>query len=73
MGFGRVPWLGLWSRTGGGLRYICIEPWFGVDDEAIADRQLIHKTGIQRLAQGEEFAMDIGIHPFLEKEEQRYG
>lgn len=64
MTFDRAPWLGLWSKPSAPLRYVCVEPWFGVDDETDADRRLAHKTGIRRLAAGEEFSMNLSIRPF---------
>lgn len=62
--FGTVPYLGLWSRAGGGLPYLCIEPWFGVDDSVNADGRLTHKQGIQTLAPANAFAMAMCIQPF---------
>ncbi len=61
--FGHVPWLGLWSRPIQPLRYLCIEPWFGVDDDTDADGKLCRKRDIQRLAPGESFRMDLTITP----------
>ena len=59
--FPQVPWLGLWSRRGSSLRYICIEPWFGVDDPIDADGALEKKCAIRSLRPGEEFQCEYGI------------
>ncbi len=59
--FTKVPWLGIWSRTGAGLPYICVEPWYGVDDPIDADGRLEKKLGIERLKRGEHLTLELGI------------
>ena len=59
--FPQVPWLGIWSRYGERLHYVCVEPWFGVDDPVDADGLIEHKTGIQILPAGEEFRAEYSI------------
>ena len=43
-----VPYFGLWSRhlPDDKLKYICLEPWLGVDDPVDADGFIEHKEGI---------------------------
>ncbi len=52
-----TPWLGLWSRKRKGLNYVCIEPWFGVDDPEDASGDITAKTDIERLLPGGQFMM----------------
>lgn len=47
---GGSPQLGLWSRPGSA--YICIEPWWGRDDDADAPLELLAKPQVQRVAAG---------------------
>jgi len=46
--FGGAPHLGIWQKPG--APYICIEPWFGLPDEANHDYKIENKTGIVKLA-----------------------
>jgi galactose mutarotase-like enzyme len=50
---GGAPHLGLWAKPG--ASYVCIEPWFSVDDKASADYDLTDKPGILSIAPGESF------------------
>lgn len=61
--FDEVPWLGVWSRgeAYGELKYVCLEPWLGVDDTVDADGLIEHKTGIQSLEAGGESAFHVSI------------
>ena len=61
--FGRVPWVGVWTRAHGGLPYICIEPWYGVDDPVDAQGDIEKKLDIVRLDAGETFTMKLSIRP----------
>lgn len=62
--FDAVPWLGVWSKpVGGGLRYICLEPWLGVDDRVDTDHDIEHKEAIQSLAPGGEASFSLAIEP----------
>jgi len=59
-----VPWLGVWSKpTAGGLRYVCIEPWLGVDDPVDSDQAVEHKEAVQTLPPGEERTFALAIEP----------
>ena len=62
--FGNVPWVGVWSRKRKGLPYVCIEPWYGVDDPIDAQGDIEKKLDIVRLPAGETFAMEMAITPF---------
>jgi len=46
-----TPYLGIWAKPG--APYVCLEPWFGVDDHPDHNGELTAKKGIQRLAAGE--------------------
>ncbi|MBR3503994.1 MAG: aldose 1-epimerase family protein [Clostridia bacterium] len=60
--FDRVPWLGVWSKpVDGGLRYVCLEPWLGVDDPVDSDHEIEHKEAIQRLEAGGETAFNLTV------------
>lgn len=61
--FGEVPYLGLWSRPGSGLPYLCVEPWHGVDDPLTGESDLSQKPGIRRLPAGARFTMELTIRP----------
>lgn len=56
---GGAPHLGLWSRAG--AAYVCIEPWFGVDEDRHAPRELAAKPGLIRLAPGDRFTSTCKI------------
>lgn len=62
--FGQVPWVGVWTRAHGGLPYICVEPWYGVDDPIDADGDIEKKLDIVRLPAGNTFIMNLSIKPF---------
>lgn len=62
--FGQVPWLGLWSRKDGHVPYVCVEPWFGVDDPLASTIRIEEKLDIQQLQPGEVFTMPLQIRPF---------
>ena len=55
----RAPYLGIWSKPG--ADYICLEPWFGIDDSPAHNNVLEHKQGIQRLGAGSDFTMSYII------------
>lgn len=60
-----APNLGIWTKVG--APYICIEPWYGLPDEAQHDGRLENKLGIVNLKVGNEFAWthSITIHEGL--------
>lgn len=51
--FGKIPFLGIWAKPG--APYVCIEPWFGVNDGREDYGEFSNKRGIQRLEKGGEF------------------
>ncbi len=51
--FGKCPFLGIWAKPG--APYVCIEPWYGVNDGREIKKDISEKRGIQRLAEGETF------------------
>lgn len=57
--FGGAPCLGLWAKPG--AEYVCIEPWYGVDDRWDADGDFEHKERIQSLEPGAEFAFPVTV------------
>lgn len=59
--FGSVPYLGVWSKKRGGMRYVCIEPWFGVDDFEKSDGCIRHKAGMVTLMPGGQFVWPLSI------------
>lgn len=52
--------LGIWSK-GKGARYVCIEPWFGVDDPVGFEGDITEKEGILALKPGETFDCEYTI------------
>jgi len=50
---GGAPVLGLWAKPG--APYVCIEPWFGLNDSNELTPDLSQKPLIQRLGPGEKF------------------
>ena len=52
--FGDCPFLGIWAKPG--APYVCIEPWYGVNDGRDVKDDISQKRGIQRLGEGETFA-----------------
>ena len=48
-----APYLGIWAKPG--APYVCIEPWWGVNDDGRARSDLSQKDGIRRLSSGETF------------------
>lgn len=59
--FGDCPFLGIWAKPG--APYVCIEPWYGVNDGRDYKDDISQKRGIQHLNKGEKFeyawAIDI--------------
>ncbi len=52
--FGDCPFLGIWAKPG--APYVCIEPWYGVNDGREVKNDISEKRGIQHLNEGEAFA-----------------
>lgn len=59
--FGGAPFLGVWAKPA--ADYVCIEPWYGVDDDTLQTGVLEEKKGIQRLEANERFSFTIRITP----------
>lgn len=57
--YGGAPCLGIWAKPG--APYVCIEPWYGVDDTASASGRIEEKPHIQRLAPGGCFRFPLAI------------
>lgn len=54
-----APVLGLWAKPG--APYVCVEPWYGIDDDPAVSGQLSEKPHIQRLSPGEAFRFPVWI------------
>ncbi|MBQ2694466.1 MAG: aldose 1-epimerase family protein [Clostridia bacterium] len=52
--FGDCPFLGIWAKPG--APYVCLEPWYGVNDGREVKNDISEKRGIQHLNEGESFA-----------------
>lgn len=50
---GGAPWLGIWAKPG--APYVCLEPWWGVNDSFEKKNDLSQKEGIQALPPEELF------------------
>lgn len=57
--FGAAPCLGIWARPG--APYVCIEPWYGIDDRYDAGNDFSRKERICSLAAGEEFVFPVTV------------
>lgn len=51
--FGKAPVLGIWAKPG--AEYVCIEPWYGVNDSREVKKDFSEKRLIQKIEPGEEF------------------
>lgn len=51
--FGDAPYLGLWAKPA--AEYVCIEPWYGINDSRDKKDDISQKRDIQKLPAGEEF------------------
>lgn len=52
--FGKCPFLGIWAKPG--APYVCLEPWYGVNDGREVKNDISEKRGIQKLGKGGEFS-----------------
>lgn len=50
---GKAPYLGIWAKPG--APYVCIEPWYGVNDSTVKKDDFSQKDAIQKLGKGEKF------------------
>ena len=57
--FGGAPCLGLWAKPG--ADYVCIEPWYGIDDSWDAVQDFTQKEYIQYLEAEEEFLFPVTV------------
>ncbi len=58
--FGGAPCLGIWAKPGG-VNYVCIEPWYGIDDRWNAKPELTNKEQIVELGPANEFIFPVTI------------
>lgn len=54
--FGNAPYLGIWAKPA--APYVCLEPWFGVNDNYDKKDSIAQKRGINKLQKGESFSFD---------------
>lgn len=54
--FGDCPVLGIWAKPN--APYVCIEPWYGINDNREFKKDISEKRKIMRLEEGESFAFD---------------
>lgn len=57
--FGGAPCLGIWAKPG--ADYVCIEPWYGIDDRYHAGQDFTRKERICALSAGCEFIFPVTI------------
>lgn len=57
--FGGAPCLGIWAKPA--QPYVCIEPWYGIDDICDADHDIARKHRICVLPAGGEFIFPVTI------------
>lgn len=50
---GKAPYLGIWAKPG--APYVCIEPWYGVNDSTFKKEDFSQKDAIQKLDAKEKF------------------
>ena len=58
---GGAPHIGFWSKPG--VSYVCIEPWYSMDETADHDGELVHRPGIISLAPREVWNTKYTISP----------
>lgn len=54
--FGKAPYLGLWAKPG--AEYVCIEPWYGINDDYDKKDDFSQKRAIQSVDVDSTFAFD---------------
>ena len=54
-----APVLGVWAKPG--APYVCVEPWYGIDDHAGTPEELTKKPRIVLLPPGEAFAFPVTL------------
>lgn len=50
---GKAPYLGIWAKPG--APYVCIEPWYGVNDSQTKKEDLSQKDAINAVEAGDDF------------------
>jgi len=63
--YGKVTWLGIWSKAREDLKYVCVEPWFGVDDEVGFVGDVSQKKGVECLKPSEKKELKMTFIPHL--------
>ena len=58
-----APCLGVWSKPIYPLRYVCIEPWYGIDDATDASGEFTEKPHCRAVAPNATFAFPVRITP----------
>ena len=53
--FPNMKYIGFWHRPKTDAPYVCIEPWYGVNDGREVKNDISQKRGIQHLNEGETF------------------
>ena len=56
----QFPYMVLWTNEGD-IRFICIEPWYGIPDREDTDHSWEHKASIEILEAGKTFSCDQSI------------
>jgi galactose mutarotase-like enzyme len=59
MHMGGAPHLGIWAKPG--APYVCIEPWYGFDDDADTSEALNKKQSVMSLRAGDVFKTDYTV------------
>lgn len=54
--FGKAPYLGVWAKPG--AEYVCIEPWYGINDSYDKKDDISQKRAIQNIDSDETFSFD---------------
>ena len=54
-----TPFLGIWAKPG--APYVCLEPWFGVDDTPTHDGDFTKKKGIENLPPQETLTLTYDV------------
>ncbi|MGM9625265.1 MAG: aldose 1-epimerase family protein [Eubacteriales bacterium] len=60
--FGGAPCLGIWAKPA--APYVCIEPWYGIDDICDAGHDITRKERIIALGAGETFRFPVTVTSF---------
>jgi galactose mutarotase-like enzyme len=57
--FGSAPFLGIWAKPA--APYVCIEPWYGINDNYLQVNDISKKRGIQKLKPNESFSFSWSV------------